>query len=128
VLFNFLIVEAMVSWIVFIAIIWLAQVVISQPDKVVISELVTHSDIANGYYDYIELFNTGSQVANLEGYYISDSTTNITKCKLKVNRSEFFSMILLLSLIPSIGRYCYSTRTISFNFLSIASRSTLFRC
>jgi len=31
------------------------------------------------YYDWIELFNAGDSIVNLDGYYLSDDTTNIFK-------------------------------------------------
>jgi len=51
--------------------------------KVRITEVLPHSDIPRGYYDYVELYNDGDETVNIAGHYLSDSKKNKMRCLIK---------------------------------------------
>ena len=53
------------------------------PNSVVINEILTHTDMANG--DWIELYNTTGGDIDISGWFLSDSDTNLRKYVIQPN-------------------------------------------
>lgn len=51
--------------------------------KVRISEVVPHSDVEDGYYDYAELHNTGEKPVDISGHFLSDKGSEKMRCRIK---------------------------------------------
>jgi hypothetical protein len=53
--------------------------------KVKISEIVPHSDVEDGYYDFMELWNDDDKPADISGHFLTDAGYKPTKCQIKPN-------------------------------------------